>query len=177
MRTDGRSDANRLERAASRIRVGKHRKALAELWYAEAEHRADAPRLREALSLAHAVAAETHGRTRSDADILIGVLSSDIERAESAPRLAPNARAAPLPTLRLISGVAAVAAVVLFVSAFLVMGNVFEASEARADAALALFFGSCAAAALSLACLAAWAGRRAAKSVRQRRNGYADKRT
>jgi hypothetical protein len=75
----------RLERAEEKITAGSYNKALVELWYAEAEHRADEAGLRQTLSLVGAVKEQTTGRVWKDAEQLESALISDLERAPHEP--------------------------------------------------------------------------------------------
>lgn len=75
----------RLEQAEKNITAGSYKKVLVELWYAEAEHRADEAGLRQALGLVGAVKEQTTGRVWKDAELLESALTSDLERARHEP--------------------------------------------------------------------------------------------
>jgi hypothetical protein len=126
------TEGTRLERATRRFDSGDYKKALDDLWHAEAEHRVDKPRLLEARSLAQALVAKTDGRVRKEAETLISVLSSDIKSAGPSPPAHSNVTAVVEPgangkalgslalgllsiplALFLLGGVAGIAAVVL----------------------------------------------------------------
>jgi hypothetical protein len=154
-----------LERARRRVDSGDYKRALKDLWYAEAEHRVDGPRLQEALSIARALVAKTGGGARSEAETLVSVLSSDIERAGLSP-LEGVATEAPLdgvaieaqphPPFGVVASCAAIAAIVLFlVGAALVADNILVDSI-QGDIGSALVLVSLASALVSLGAAIAW---------------------
>lgn len=155
----------RLERARKRFDSGDYKKALKDLWYAEAQHRTDGLRLQEALSLARALAAKPADGARSEAEILVAVLRSDIERAGLSP-LKGVAPEAPLKSVAaearahtpfgVVAGCAAIAAIVFFlVGAALVADNLFVDST-QGDIGAALILVSLASALVSLGAAIAW---------------------
>ena len=77
--------ATRLKRAARSVESGDYKKALTELWYAEAEHRGEERELQKALSLATAVADKTKGRVGREAETLVSTLKADIGHAKRLP--------------------------------------------------------------------------------------------
>ena len=159
------AQGTRLERATKRFDSGDYKKALKALWWAEAEHRADGPRLREALSLAQALVGEMKGLDRASAEILVSVVASDIERLDRSPlegatteaQLESVAIEAPAhPRFGLIAGCTALAAIILFfVGAGLVVDNLFTDS-AWGDIGAALVLLSFASALVSLGAAIAW---------------------
>jgi hypothetical protein len=111
--------ATRLERAAEKVRSAEYKRALGDLWYAEAEHRADKPGLRDVYALADVVASNTKGRVRKDADLLVSVLKSDLERLSDSGAGAFEAVPRERSRLAEVLGLLAVAALLLGI-AFLV---------------------------------------------------------
>ena len=111
----------RLELARERLASGDTKRALAELWHAEAEHRTDAAGLQEALSLAEATVERTEGRRRKEASLLLTVLTSDLTRAPAGPPKLPTVQD-PVLTERanrnarrsLVWGLVAIPSVILF---------------------------------------------------------------
>jgi hypothetical protein len=132
----------RLERATARLGSGEYKKALADLWYVEAEHRADGPGLREALALASLVAARGTGRgVRKDADLLVSILRSDLDRLQESPT--PHVHFAPPTQSRLATILGFTAAIALGVAAvlFALAATTFDLSgSATRDKVTAGFF-------------------------------------
>lgn len=146
----------RLERATERLRSGDYKRTLGDLWYAEAEHRADVAALREALSLAEAVLQQADGRVRKEAEMLVSVLASDLDRAQHPPQYvaeAPRARS----RLGVVAAWAALVAVVMFVAGLAVLGDLLDTSETREDTAIALVFLSFASALVAVVVTVVWA--------------------
>jgi hypothetical protein len=73
------TSADRLDRAAERFERGQDKRALDDLWYAEATYRADAVRLRRLLEITSAIRDRNTGRLRKDADLLGRTVEANLE--------------------------------------------------------------------------------------------------
>ena len=77
-----------LDRARQHLAEGNQRKAINELWRAEAVARTDATEAAGLLQLASALRDQTRGRRRQDCDLLVGYATTYLSRAAGQP-LAP----------------------------------------------------------------------------------------
>jgi hypothetical protein len=160
------AQGTRLERARRRVDSGDYKSALKDLWYAEAQHRVDGPRLQEALSLARALVAKTGGGARSEAETLVSVLSSDLERAGLSP-LEGAATEAPLdgvaieaqanPPFGVVASCTAIVAIVLFLVGVALVADNILVDSTQGDIGSALVLISLASALVSLGAAIAWA--------------------
>lgn len=80
----------RLERAKRLHEEGEHKKALSELWYAEADSRYRADYLAEILRLAESIRDSADGRTRKEAETLASTVQESLERLTAPPTPEPS---------------------------------------------------------------------------------------
>jgi hypothetical protein len=113
--------ATRLERATHSVDSGDYKKALTELWYAEAEHRGEERELQEALSLATAVADKTKSRVGREAETLVSTLKAGIGHARRLPIAAETKLRPDVPEEQPWRGIWAVSLAAINVLGFLVV--------------------------------------------------------
>jgi hypothetical protein len=90
----------RLDKAQELFAAGDVKKALSELWYAEAEGRYSLDEQKAILELARAIRMKAEGRRRADAIALANTASANISRL-TAPPVGPSTDAARAPKSRL----------------------------------------------------------------------------
>jgi hypothetical protein len=74
-----------VERAQKDIAAGSYKKALEELWLAEAHSRSDPPQIKRLIPLVETIAVRAGGRTQRDAELLASTLRAGLDSTEPKP--------------------------------------------------------------------------------------------